>query len=286
MQRKPFAGSRLGLDLQSGVKIAIGGKGGVGKTTVCAVWAQLLAEDGFDVLAIDADPNTNLASALGIPSEQSPESLIKMKELIAERTGTGKEAIGAYFKLNPKVSDLPEKYSLEVNGLKLLVLGGITQAGTGCACPEGAFLKALLTHTILQRQEVVLVDLAAGVEFMGRASVQGIDALVVVVEPGSRSIETAINISQMAKELGIKHVAAIANKITDPIQVETIGTQLAKADITVLANIEYSAAVQEADLQKRDVFQASPGLIERLREAKKTLTDLVLPGIGSNVGGK
>jgi len=286
VQRKPFVGSRLGLDLQSGVKIAIGGKGGVGKTTVCAVWAQLLAEDGFDVLAIDADPNTNLASAFGIPSEQRPQPLIKMKELIAERTGTDKGAIGAYFKLNPKVSDLPEKYSLEVNGLKLLVLGGITQAGAGCACPEGAFLKALLTYTILQRQEVVLVDLAAGVEFMGRASVQGIDALVVVVEPGSRSIETAINISQMAKELGIKYVAAVANKITDAGQVETINSQLAKADITVLANIEYSAAVQEADLQKRDVFQASPGLIERLREAKKTLTDLVLPGIGSNVGGK
>jgi CO dehydrogenase maturation factor len=133
--------------LQSGVKIAIGGKGGVGKTTVCAVWAQLLAGDGFDVLAIDADPNTNLASALGIVSEQSPEPLINMKELIAERTGTTKDAVGAYFKLNPKVSDLPEKYSLEVNGLKLLVLGGITQAGAGCACPEGAFLKALLTYT-------------------------------------------------------------------------------------------------------------------------------------------
>ncbi|MHC4337247.1 MAG: nucleotide-binding protein [Planctomycetota bacterium] len=133
--------------MQSGVKIAIGGKGGVGKTTVCAVWAQLLAGDGFDVLAIDADPNTNLASALGIVSEQSPEPLINMKELIAERTGTTKDAVGAYFKLNPKVSDLPEKYSLEVNGLKLLVLGGITQAGAGCACPEGAFLKALLTYT-------------------------------------------------------------------------------------------------------------------------------------------
>ncbi|MHC4425658.1 MAG: nucleotide-binding protein, partial [Planctomycetota bacterium] len=152
-------------------KIAIGGKGGVGKTTICAIWAQLFAEDGSDVLAIDADPDANLASAFGIPPEQSPEPLIKMKELIAERTGTGKDTLGAYFKLNPKVSDLPEEYWLEANGLKLLVLGAITQAGAGCACPEGAFLKALLTHTMLQRQEVVLVDLAAGVEFMGRASV-------------------------------------------------------------------------------------------------------------------
>jgi len=174
-----------------GLKIAIGGKGGVGKTTVCAVWARLFAEDGFEVLAIDADANTNLASAFGIRSERSPEPLIKMKQLIAERTGTGKDTVGAYFRLNPKVSDLPQKYWLEVGGLKLLVLGAITQAGAGCACPEGAFLKALLTHTILQRQELVLVDLAAGVEFMGRASVQGIDALVVVVEPGSPAVQEA-----------------------------------------------------------------------------------------------
>ena len=260
-----------------GIKIAIGGKGGVGKTTVCAVWARIFAEDGFDVLAVDADPNTNLCAAFGIPSEQSPEPLVKMKQLIAERTGTGKDTIGAYFRLNPKVSDLPEKYWLKVDGLKLLVLGGITQAGTGCACPEGAFLKALLTNTILQRQEVVLVDLAAGPEFMGRASVQGIDALVVVVEPGGRSIETAINIARMAKELGIKQVAAIVNKITDAGQVETIKSQL--ADMPILANIGYYPAVQEADLQRKAVFKTSPELVEKLRQAKDQLMNLAFPKV-------
>ena len=256
-----------------GVKIAIGGKGGVGKTTVCAVWAQLFAEDGFDVLAIDADPNTNLASAFGVPSEQSPEPLINMKQLIAQRTGTGKDTVGAYFRLNPKVSDLPQEYWLEVSGLKLLVLGAITQAGAGCACPEGAFLKALLTHTILQRQELVLVDLAAGVEFMGRASIQGIDALVVVVEPGRRSIETAIDIARMAKELGIKQAAAIVNKITDTGQVEAIKAKL--TNITILADIEYSPAVQEADLQQRSVFHADVELVGALKDAKNKLMDLI-----------
>jgi CO dehydrogenase maturation factor len=260
-----------------GIKVAIGGKGGVGKTTVCAVWARIFAEDGFDVLAVDADPNTNLCAAFGIPSEQSPEPLVKMKQLIAERTGTGKDTIGAYFRLNPKVSDLPEKYWLKVDGLKLLVLGGITQAGTGCACPEGAFLKSLLTNTILQRQEVVLVDLAAGPEFMGRASVQGIDALVVVVEPGGRSIETAINIARMAKELGIKQVAAIVNKITDAGQVETIKSQL--AGMPILANIGYYPAVQEADLQRKAVFKTSPELVERLRQAKDQLMNLAFPKV-------
>lgn len=255
-----------------GIKIAIGGKGGVGKTTVCAVWAQLFAEEGFDVLAIDADPNTNLALAFGITCEQTGEPLIKMKELIAERTGTGKDTVGAYFRLNPKVSDLPEKYWIEVNGVKLLVLGAITQAGAGCACPEGAFLKALLTHTILQRQELVIVDLAAGVEFLGRASIRGIDALVVVVEPGGRSIETANNIARMGQELGIKCVAAVTNKITDAGQTETIKSQLT---IPVLANINYISGVQEADLRNIAVFEASDELVEQLGEAKNKLTSLI-----------
>ncbi|MCH7556321.1 MAG: AAA family ATPase [Planctomycetes bacterium] len=263
-----------------GAKIAIGGKGGVGKTTVCAIWAQLFAESGFDVLAIDADPNTTLASAFGIAPQQCPEPLNKMKQLIAERTGTGKDAVGAYFRLNPKVSDLPEKYWLEVNTLKspagtlkLLVLGAITQAGAGCACPEGAFLKALLRHTILQRQELVLVDLAAGVEFMGRASVQGIDAFVAVVEPGSRSIETANNIAKMAKELGIGCVGTIANKITEPAQVEVIKSQL--KDTVLLGTLRYSRSLQEADLRREPVFGADAEVTEHLKQAKNKLVELI-----------
>ena len=270
-----------------GAKIAIGGKGGVGKTTVCAIWAQLFAESGFDVLAIDADPNTTLASAFGIASQQCPEPLIKMKQLIAERTGTGKDAVGTYFRLNPKVSDLPEKYWLDANTskppagtlkvpagtLKLLTLGAITHGGAGCACPEGAFLKALLSHTILQRQELVLVDLAAGVEFLGRASVQGIDAFVAVVEPGSRSIETANNIAKMAKELGIDCVGTIVNKITESAQVEVIKSQL--KDTVVLGTLRYSRSLQEADLRREAVFGADAEVTEQLKQAKNKLVDLI-----------
>ncbi len=263
----------VNISVMQGVKIAIGGKGGVGKTTVCAIWAQLFAESGFDVLAIDADPNTSLASAFGIASQQCPEPLIKMKQLIAERTGTGKDAVGTYFRLNPKVSDLPEKYWLEANGLKLLVLGAITQAGTGCACPEGAFLKALLTHTILQRQELVLVDLAAGVEFMGRASVQGIDAFVTVVEPGGRSIETANNITKMARELGIGCVATIANRITEPAQAKVIQSQL--KETVLLGTLRYSRSLQEADLSRAPVFGADAEVTEQLKQAKNKLVELI-----------
>lgn len=252
----------------------------MGKTTVCAVWAQLFARDKFDVLAIDADPNTTLAFAFGIPPEQNPEPLIKMKQLIAERTGTDRESIGAYFKLNPKVSDLPQKHWTDINGVKLLVLGAITQAGGGCACPEGTFLKALLTHTILQRQEIVLVDLAAGVEFMGRASVQGVDAFVVVVEPGSRSIETANNVAKMARELGIKNVAAIANKITETAQTDVIKSKL--KDVALLGSIPYCRSVQEADLEFKPVFENCPELVTALKDAKDKLTDLISQGAGSS----
>jgi len=268
------------FELQSGMKIAIGGKGGVGKTTVCAVLARLFVEDGFDVLAIDADSNANLASAFGMGCEQSPEPLVGMKELIAERTGTGREATGAYFRLNPKVSDLPEKYWVKVEGVKLLVLGGITRAGGGCACPEGAFLKALLSHTVLERQEIVLVDLSAGVEFMGRACVQGIDALLLVVEPGGRSIDTARRIAKMAGDTGIGHVAAIANKVTDASQIDAIKRQL--AGMTVMASLNYDPSVSEADFEGRAVYRADSRIVEELKAVKKDLTELV----GCDVAGE
>ena len=256
-----------------GYKIAIGGKGGVGKTTVCSIWAQLFAQSGFDVLAIDADPDTNLAAALGVACEQIPEPLIRMKSLIGERTGTDRNAIGAYFRMNPEVSDLPEKYWIKTHGLKLLVLGGIQKAGAGCACSEGSFLRALLTHTILQRQEVVLVDLDAGVECMGRSSIEGIDALVVVVEPGSRSLETAENISQMAKSLNIRQVVAIANKITQPQQEELIRSRL--GEISLLTSIMSLPAIQEADMNRTNVFDVGSELVRQLDEARKQLMTMM-----------
>ena len=257
----------------SGFRVAIGGKGGVGKTTVCGVLAQLLAKSGLDVLAIDADPDTNLAAALGATPDQVPESIINMKKLISERTGTDRNATGADFRMNPEVGDIPEKYWVEINGLKLFVLGGITRAGAGCACAEGSFLKALLTHTMLHRKEALIVDLEAGVECMGRSSIEGIDVLIVVVEPGSRSIETALNISQMAKWLNIKQVAAIINKVTDDSQIEQIRLQL--GTIPVLTSIRYTPEIQQADMSRSNVIESTPIIVEKLTEAKDALMEMV-----------
>lgn len=283
--------------MHPGVKIAISGKGGVGKTTVCAIWAHLFASDGFDVLAVDADPNTTLACAFGISPQDAPMPLIKMKELIGERTGTGKEAVGAYFRLNPKVSDLPEKHWIEVGQrgldagkkqahgrLKLLVLGDVVRAGGGCACPEGVFLKAMLNHSILQREELVLVDLAAGVEFMGRACVQGIDVLVTIVEPSSTSIDTAVRIAKMAREIGIKYVVAFANKVPDSKQLDVVKEQL--GDIPLIGSFKFDLRVQEANLNRTAAIKTGTELVEQLAKAKKALTDLIFPGLGSQVSDK
>ncbi len=264
--------------MRSGLKIAVAGKGGAGKTTVCAILAKLFAQEGGTVVAIDADPDANLASAFGLAPEKTPQPLIEMKELIQQRTGAGKESVGAYFKLNPKVSDLPDKFCIEVDELKLLVLGGMRQAGSGCACPESAFLKALLTHTILQRQEIIIVDLAAGIEFMGRASVQGIDVLIMVVEPGARSIETAQKIVKMARQMGIRNVAAIANKITEDRQVEVIKSELKEVD--VLASLGYNPSLLQADLKRQPVFEAAGQFVDRLKDAKKKLVDLAGAAVG------
>ncbi len=264
--------SFLEIIVKSGLKIAVAGKGGVGKTTVSAVLAKLFSEDGLDVLAVDADPDANLCAAFGVSPEDCPEPLINMKTLIGERTGTGKEAVGVYFKLNPKVSDLPEKHWHTVDNVKLLVMGGIEQAGSGCACAKGSFLKALLSHTILQRKEVVFVDMDAGVECMGRASILGIDALIIVVEPGSRSIETATNIANMSKDLGVKLVAVIANKITSPAQLDVIRE---KVQVPVLAGIEYSPLIQQADLDRQSVFKSDPTVVKVLTKAKHTLMTLL-----------
>jgi CO dehydrogenase maturation factor len=270
----------------AGVKIAISGKGGVGKTTICAVLAQMFAEDGFEVIAVDADSDANLCSAFGIPAQHCPEPLIEMKQLIAERTGTGKEAVGAYFRLNPRVNDLPDKHFLNLDSLspephgeatvpalRLLVLGAIDKAGAGCACPEGAFLKAMLAHTVLHRKEIVLIDLAAGLEFMGRSSIKGIDALIVVVEPGSRSTETAVNIAKMGRQLGVRHIAAIINKVTANEQVQVIKSQL--GDLQILGSIDYETEVQQADLCRQSVYQAGKQLVEKLRQSKDALNNLI-----------
>ncbi len=256
------------------MKIAVSGKGGVGKTTVTALWARAFADEGHDVFLIDADPDANLAQALGVPQAEMPQPLVALKDLIRERTGADPDKVGQYFQLNPNVSDLPESYGVAAEGMRLLVLGGIRGGGKGCACPQGAFLKAMLRHLMLQRDEVLLVDMEAGLEFLGRAAVLGTDALVAVVEPGRRSVETAEAVCRMGREIGLKRFGAVLNKVTDASQIESIRAVLPEG-MELLGHVDYSPALAKADLEGRAVFGVDPKAEAALGEAKKRLEDLV-----------
>jgi len=190
------------------LKLAVAGKGGVGKTTLVALLAREAAARGWRVLAVDADPDANLAATLGIQAPIVP--LAEQEVLIAQRAG--REGL---VKLNPTVDDIPERYWVEHQGVRLLVLGGIGKGGGGCACPANAFLRALLRHLVLRRDEMVLVDMEAGIEHLGRGTAQGVDALLVVVDPDARSLDTAVRTLRLAGELGLERAFAVANKVRD-----------------------------------------------------------------------
>lgn len=255
------------------MKIAVSGKGGVGKTTLTAALSKLFADDGRQVIAIDADPDTNLAAALGIKDADKITPLIELKELVKERTGSTSDEYGKFFKLNPTVSDLPEKYSISVNGLRLMTLGTIKRGGSGCACPEGVMLKALLNHLILQRDEVVIVDMEAGIEHLGRASIKAVTALIVVVEPGKRSIQTAFQVKKLASDLGIKTIYAVGNKVMNDKHREFIVKEL--NNIPLLGTISYNSRLIDSDLQGEAAFSDNEQLLSEVGEIITRLKELV-----------
>ncbi len=224
------------------IKIAISGKGGVGKTTLSGTLARFLARKGYDVLAIDADPSMNLASALGIKGR--PKPLTEYKELIDERAG----GPAGVFKLNPMVDDIVGRFGVTgPDNVKLLVLGTVERGGSGCMCPASSFLKALMRHVLLKTNSVVILDMEAGVEHLGRGSARGIDIMLIVVEPGARSIETAGRIVELAQQIDIRKFGAVINKAGGDS--EDIAARLRDHGIEVLGVIPYDIALVQADLE-------------------------------------
>lgn len=227
------------------MKIAISGKGGVGKTTIAALLAQSWARDGFKVLAIDADPVSSLASALGFPNPDKIIPLSRMNELVEERTGAKPGSFGQMFNLNPHVDDLPDKIAAEHNGIKLIVMGGVKTGGGGCACPESTLVKTLVRHIILDRNERIIMDMEAGVEHLGRSTTGAVDCLIIVVEPGMRSIQAARRIKDLANQIGIKNIRIIANKIASPDDDRFIKENIDKQEL--LGMLPYSALLKNQD---------------------------------------
>ncbi|HDN80021.1 MAG: carbon monoxide dehydrogenase [Chloroflexi bacterium] len=246
-------------------KIAISGKGGVGKSTLASLMAHIYAQKGFKVIAIDADPDGNLAAALGFPPDLTARvtPISQMKDLIEERTGAKPGGYGLFFRMNPRVDDIPDRFSVEHRGIKLLVMGTVERGGSGCVCPESVLLKALVTHLLLQREEVLIMDMEAGVEHLGRATAKAVDAFIIVVEPGQRSLQTARTVRRLAADIGIERVFVVGNKVRDQSDREFLRENL--PDFTFLGFLSYSPLALEADKQGKAVFDMDANLVEEAR---------------------
>lgn len=247
-------------------KIAITGKGGVGKTTLAALLARIYAEAGKPVIAIDADPAASLAYALGVPEALATQitPIAEMEALIYERTGAKPGTSGGFFKLNPRVDDLPERFSLLYHDIRLLQLGAISKGGSGCICPESAILKALVTHVILYRDEVMILDMEAGVEHLGRATASAVDAFLIVVEPGRPSLGTAQTIHRLAADIGVKRCYVVGNKVRTETDRDYIRRSL-PPELPLIGFLPAHPGVIEAGMQGQAVFEAVPELAAEAR---------------------
>ncbi len=251
------------------MKVAITGKGGVGKTTLSSTLARLYADEGRTVLAADVDPDANLGLALGL-SQEEVDAIIpisKMRGLAEERTGA--TGAGKFYKLNPYVADIPDIYAKEVNGVKLLVMGTVDVGGTGCVCPEHVMLKAILSSLTYRKNDVVIRDMEAGLEHLGRGTAANMDQFIVVIEPGARSVQTYRNVKRLASDLGVKKVRVVANKVRDEKDEQFIRNSIPQEDL--LGIIHYNTEVIDADRNGESPYDYSPTAIAEIRKIKEML---------------
>ena len=257
------------------MKLAISGKGGVGKTTITALLSQALVDAGRDVLAVDADPAPCLADALSFPQDlkERLHPIAEMDELIEERTGAKPGAVGGFFSLNPKVDDIPDQYSIKYRGVRLLEMGSVDTGGTGCICPEAAMVKTLFTHLLFRKDDVLILDMYAGVEHLGRATVDFVDAMLVVAEPTLRSLKTAGQIKKLAEDIGLTRLWLIGNKIRN--EEDQAFIEKNKPDLPILAYFPVDDKVNDADHLGIPVYDHVPELQKIAKETAQDLMALV-----------
>ncbi len=228
----------------SKMKIAISGKGGTGKTTVSGTLARIFSEEGYKVLAVDGDPSMNLHTSIGTAS---PMPVSKLRDIITERTVISP----GIYNLNPRVEDIPEKYASKKDNVKLIVMGTVEKGGEGCVCPENAFLRALMRHLVLKRDELLILDTEAGVEHLGRKTAEGFDLMLILCEPSTKAVETANRIYALARQIGVKEIYAVGNKITSKEQEKFISENL---KFGVLGFIPFDEEIVKSDLANKPLI--------------------------------
>lgn len=250
------------------MKIAITGKGGVGKTTFAAVLARLYAAEGKKVLGVDVDPDANFGLALGFTEAEvaAITPIAKMGDLIKERTGSDGDGLGKFFKINPKVDDIPDRFAVEKNGVKFLIMGTIEKGGGGCVCPENVMVKRLVSHLVVQRDEVVIMDMEAGLEHLGRGTAGMVDRFIVVVEPGARSVQTYGNVVRLASDLGVKRVSVVGNKVRTTEDEGFLKSKLPPD--ALLGVIHFNDEIAEADRRGISPYETSESARKEIREIK------------------
>ncbi len=257
------------------MKIAITGKGGVGKTTLAALFAQAYADMGRQVLAVDADPSPCLAGGLGFPDSlrEQLHPISEMDELIEERTGAKPGTVGGFFTINPRVDDIPERFSVMHRNVRLLEMGSVDIGGSGCICPESAMLKTLFTHLLFRKDDILILDMYAGVEHLGRATVDFVDAMVIVVEPTRRSLGTASQIKKLANDIGLDRLWLVGNKVRNDEEINFLKTET--PGVPILGTLPADLAVQEADRLGIAVYDYVPALRYAAESmAQSLVTDL------------
>ena len=261
------------------MKIAITGKGGVGKTTLSAVLSRIYADEGRKVLAADVDPDANLGMALGFSTKELAEitPISEMRDLIAERTGASVDGLSKFFKLNPQVDDIPDRFAKEKNGVKLLVLGTVEVGGHGCVCPEHVILKQILSNLVVFRDDVVILDMEAGLEHLARGTASFVDCFITVIEPGARSIQTYEKVKKLAGDLGVKQVRVVACKVRDDNDVEYLKSRIPEEDF--LGFISYNEEVIEADRKGVSPYDTSQQAVTEIKAIKSRIDNEIVKGM-------
>ena len=260
--QKPVSRCVMVIDLfkvkgKKPMKIAVSGKGGVGKTTFAANLIREFANRGYNVYAVDADPDVSLGATLGLAADAlaSLRPIIEMKSIVEERSGGN----GALFNLNPKVDDLIDDFTLQHENIRFLRMGAIKQGGTACYCKENSFLYAVLSNLLLDKDDVVIMDMSAGIEHLTRGTSRGVDMIIIVTEPTRVSVQTAKVVQQLAGELGINNIKILANKIRTEKEREFIQGQFEASEL--LAMVPFAEDVLENAIAEESGLLSGLGIM-------------------------